>query len=458
MGYRLSSLLATVGALALVAAVVPQNEVRAAQAAPGAPAQGQPGAPPGLSIGDNNIQSVAAVVNDHVISEYDLNQRMALFIATSGLQAPSKEALAQLRPQILRALEDETLQLQEAAKHKIVVKTGDVDAAVKQVAQDNNLTGEQITATLRTAGVSITTFRNQLTAQIAWQHLIEARYAGTVQVSDEQVDAALARIKNGADKPQFAVSEIFLGLDKPEDDEKVKTAAQQIIQQLNLGAVFPTVAGQFSQAPSAAGGGDIGWVIQGQLPAELDNTLKDMQPGQIAGPIKSEGGYYIVLLRDRLEPVGTQQVEVPKPDPSAPIPVDRLLLQLPPGAPPELVKQAMDFAEQMRPRIRNCGDLPDIAKAVNGALFTLGNIKPGDLAKEFTDAILATPPGGVAQPIRSDAGVELFVRCDPAIRKVTPFVMPTRDDMFNQIFTQQMTVLARSYLRDLRRDSVVETR
>jgi peptidyl-prolyl cis-trans isomerase SurA len=90
--------------------------------------------------------------------------------------------------------------------------------------------------------------------------------------------------------------------------------------------------------------------------------------------------------------------------------------------------------------------------------FRLGAVKLADLAMELADAIKKAPPGGVTPPLMSDAGVELFVRCDAAVRTVNPIVIPTRDEVQQQLFVQQLTVMSRSYLRDLKRDAVVEIR
>ena len=423
-------------------------------------AQDAPAAGPLLPVvGDHNTQGVSAIVNDYLISDFDVNQRTALFLVTAGIQNPPADALAQIRQQVLRALIDETLQLQEAAKRKITIKKDEVDSAVGQVATDNGLSVEQLTTTLRQAGVSMQTFRHQLTAQIAWNRLIEARYAGAINVTDDQIDSALDRIKEGATRPQFQVAEIFLGLGRPEDDTQVRENAEQIATQLTLGANFPNVARQFSQSPSAAGGGNIGWVQQGQLPAEVDKALAEMHPGQVSQPIKSEGGYYIVMLVDRREPLGTKPVEAPQRDPNSPLPLERILLPLPPESPGETIKQAMSFAETMRPHIRSCADIPAVVAQAQGLQhFRLGEIKLADLATELADAIGKTPPGGVTPPLTSDAGVELFVRCDPAVRVVKPIEIPSRDEVTQQLFVQQLTVLSRSYLRDLKRDAVVEIR
>jgi peptidyl-prolyl cis-trans isomerase SurA len=411
-------------------------------------------------IGDQNTHGAAAIVNDYIITDHDVNQRTALFIATSGIRNPSPEALAQMRQQVLRALEDETLQLQEASKLKITVPKADVDRAVESIAMDNNMTVAQFTQTLAAAGVSMLTFRNSLTAQIAWQRLVGARYAGRVNITEEEVDAALERLKQGASKPQFHVGEIFLSVDNPSEEAAVKMEADQIAQQLTLGANFPAVARQFSRAPSAASGGNIGWVQQGQLPEALDKVLSDMRPGQVTAPIRAEGGYYLLMLADRREPAGTEEVQGPPPlDPNGPIPVDRILLPLPPNAAPEYRAQALRFATEISGVIQTCADIVKMDLASQGIQhFRLGEIRVADLAPEFGEAIAKTPPGGVSAPTPSDAGIELFVRCDPAPRRVVVQKIPTREEVHQQLLDQQLGVLSRSYLRNLRRDGVVETR
>ena len=136
-------------------------------AAPPATATAQPPAsagPPPLSpervtiTADKPVVStgVAAIVNDYVISDYDLNQRVALFIATSGVR-PTPESLAQIRTQVLRSVEDEVLQLQEAARHKITVSKAEVDRALQNISNDNKIPMDQLLGTVTNAGVTVET-------------------------------------------------------------------------------------------------------------------------------------------------------------------------------------------------------------------------------------------------------------------------------------------------------------
>jgi len=405
---------------------------------------------------------VAAIVNDYVISDYDLNQRVQLFIATSGVR-PTPETLAQIRAQVLRSVEDEVLQLQEAARHKIAVSKAEVDRAIQNIANDNKIAVDQILMTVTSAGVTVDTFRQQVAAQLTWQKVVGARYGTDVIINDQQVSEAMERLKAGADKPQFLVSEIFIAVDRPEDETMVGASAKQIADQLKQGAPFATVASQFSQSPSAADGGDIGWVVQGQLSEELDGALSELKPGETGGAIRSEGGYYVVALRDRREPIGFVVEETPASatgfDPERELPLDRLLVPLPPNSTEMIKERAMQLGTNIKNSVRTCNDLPAVQAQLQGSLYTrLGLMKPAALAQDLRDALEKTEPGRVVEPFFSPAGLEVIMRCDTPAVKPVAFELPTREELEQQLFVQQMSVFAKSYLRDLRRNAVVETR
>ena len=405
---------------------------------------------------------VAAIVNDYVISDYDLNQRVQLFIATSGVR-PTPETLTQIRAQVLRSVEDEVLQLQEAARHKIAVSKAEVDRALQNIANENKIPVEQILMTVTSAGVTVDTFRQQVAAQLTWQKVVGARYGTDVIINDQQVDEAMERLKAGADKPQFLVSEIFIAVDRPEDETMVAASAKQIADQLKQGAPFATVASQFSQSPSAADGGDIGWVVQGQLSEELDGALSELKPGETSGAIRSEGGYYVVALRDRREPIGFVVEEMPTSatgfDPERELPLDRLLVPLPPNSSEMIKERAMQLGTNIKNSVRTCNDLPAVQAQLQGSLYTrLGLMKPAALAQDLRDALEKTEPGKVVEPFFSPAGLEVIMRCDTPAVKPVAFELPTREELEQQLFVQQMSVFAKSYLRDLRRNAVVETR
>jgi peptidyl-prolyl cis-trans isomerase SurA len=413
----------------------------------------------------HSADGVAAVVNDSLISTYDLRQRVALYVATAGTRAPSEEVLKQIKDQVLKQLETERLQLLEAQKNDITVSAEEVDKAIDNIVQDNHLTSDQLKLVLGHAGVQMSTLRAQIAAQIAWAKTVQGQYGDRVHVSKEEVDAEMGRITAGKDKPHFLVSEIFESVDSPDQEPKIQKDMQDLVTQLQQGGNFQTTARQFSQNPTAAHGGDLGIVLEGELPNDLYAALLKMHVGEISPPVRSVGGYYILYLRDRQEGASAKAPDAtPPPPPPNPNPDSLALVRilLPVGSKPskQLVQQAGQAANALREHITSCAMAPEVVKQLHGAqFFNLGTMKLAELSAEMQNAIKSTPPGGVTPPFLSSAGVELIVRCDHGAPRVSgSFHVPTKDEVENQLFEDKMAVFSRQYMRDLRRNADVEAK
>ena len=426
-------------------------------------AQPQPGSEP-LDVGETpeaaqeHGDAVAAIVNDTVITDYDLRQRLGLYVATSGAH-PDGNALKQIRSQILEQLETERIELLEAQKNNISVSAADVDKALANILKDNHMTEDQLKQVLGRGGVKISTMRAQLAGQIAWSKTVQEQYGDRIDVSADDVNTEMQRLAEGKNKPHYLAAEIFEAVDNPEDDTKILKNMEDLENQLHSGAPFAAVARQFSQNPTAAQGGDLGMVVDGQLPKELNDALSKMKPGMISEPIRSSGGYYILALRQRLEGEGTkipepaQQVDT---HPSS-LPLGRILLAIGPKPPKDLLERVVQVAGSIRDHISSCDQLPDLAKQAKGIqVFNLGTMPLSELSPEIQKALAQTEPGEVTAPFQSAAGVELIVRCDKAAPKLVAFQMPSRDDIEQQLFEDRMGVLSRQYLRDLKRDADIE--
>jgi peptidyl-prolyl cis-trans isomerase SurA len=410
----------------------------------------------------DDSDSIAATVNDESISDYELRQRVALYIATSGInQQLNEQQKARIRSQILENLEAEKLQLQEAVKKKITVSPVEVDKRVNAMLANNHITIEQLRASLNSAGASEESLRAQITASIAWQKAVQDEYGDEINITPEMVKAELQRNAEGANKPHFHVMEIFLPVDNPEQDAKVKKNAEDIENQLHQGAPFAMVARQFSQHPTAVTGGDIGWVHQGQLAPELDREISKLDVGMITPPIRSTGGYYVLALRERQEPLGTKvNTEADKPvDMTGNLPIARLLFPVNPHAPKAELENVMNVANQIRERYQGCDGMDEIHKKLPGSIFmNLGAMKLADLSPQIQKALADTHSGEAAAPFFSEAGIEVIGRCDKRIEVKTAYVLPTKDEVEDQLFQTQIATLMRRYLRDLKREANIQVR
>jgi peptidyl-prolyl cis-trans isomerase SurA len=425
---------------------------------------GPPVANEAAIVEHNPGDAVAAIVNESPITDYDLRQRVALFIATSNIH-PTDEVRKQIREQILKQLETERLELLEAQKNKVTVSSSEVDKAIDDIMKENHLVADQLKGVLTGAGVQMATFRSQIAAQIAWSKLVQDELGDRVHVSKEDVQAELGRIKEGSNKPRYLVSEIFQPVDTPEQDAKAHKDMDDLANQIALGAPFQTVARQFSQNPTAAQGGDLGWVQEGQLSPELDAELNKLHPGEVSPAIRSVGGYYLLMLRERQEPAGTK---LPDPSqqqtqyPAGELPLDRILFPLSPKTPKDVVEAAGQAAAKFRAHIQGCDHLQQlVGEAFHGGgvqYYSLGLIKLAELSPQIQTALSQTQAGEATPPFGSSAGIEIIVRCDKAVPKMTAISIPTQDQVEQQLYEDQISTLARQYLRDLRRDADIETR
>jgi peptidyl-prolyl cis-trans isomerase SurA len=414
------------------------------------------GTPPADAVIEDGV---AATVNDQPISDYEVRQRMELNAALSGVEM-TPEIMKRMRAEALDKLEEEKLELQEAQKKHVSVSPAEVDKRVQQMVADAHVDRAKLHEILASAGVEDTTLRAWIAAQIAWTKTVEDEYDDRVDVTDADVDAELAREEQGAHKRHYLVEEIFLPVDSPDQEGKVLKDAQNIESQIQAGGQFTSLARQYSQSPSAANGGDIGWIYDGQLAPELNAELAKMSAGAVSQPVRAIGGYYILALRAMQEPVGTK-VPVVQEDtnPAGMMPLARILLPLGPKPTREIAEGALKVAAQLRTHILDCDHLDRIPTVIKGAVYmNLGMMKVSDMSADMQAALAKTKSGEVAMPFLSPAGIELIVRCDKRQPVVNVFQMPTRDEVKDRLFDQQITAYANRYKRDLKRDADIDVR
>lgn len=418
----------------------------------------------------------AAVVNDIIISTFDLDQRIKLVMVTSGAQGP--DAAKRLRPQVLRQLVDELLQLQEAQKANVKLTADDLDKNFQRIAKQNQTTTDSINKMLDDNGIARVTLQNQLKADLAWQKLIQGRLAPRVTVSDEEVDAAYQQALAAASQTQYAVSEIFIAVDVPEAEEQARQNIQSILGHLRAGATFTAIARQFSQSASATNGGDIGWVGEGDVPTAVAEALRKMSPGGVSDPIRAAGGYYVVGLREKRLPkdskVASSDAE-PAARPQAAqkmrgvLTLGRVSIPLAEGASKAKQEQAKNVSVELYRSINGCSSAGQVARSRGAKFDMIGSITVKDMAPQFVKILAQTPNGRATPPLRGATGVELFVICSggmvPAVQvgggggpTTTKAKEVTKEDIENRLFNQELSMLARRYLRDLRRDATIEMR
>lgn len=392
------------------------------------------------------VYQIAAVVNEEVISVMDLSNRAKLVIFSSGLPG-SPEVYRRLTPQILQTLIDERLQLQEAKARNIGVSDAEIDAILRDMEQRNNLPAGGLDDFLAERGIEKTTLESQIRANLGWRKLIRARFQRQAEVGEEEIDEAMRNLQAASDKPRNLVAEIFLAVDDPASEEKVRQSALRIMQQIRNGGRFDELARAFSQNAAAASGGDLGWLVQGQLDDQLEEAITTMQPGEISGPIRSGAGYHIILLRDRTFPGGASPDKVT-------VDLRQIILPLPQLVGEAEIRAAAADAEEIRRTVDSCdalsGSLPGGA-----SVRKIGRLRVSDLAPQIQQTVMALGPDQISMPLRAPNAIVMVMVCD---RKTEGDTLPDRNEIADRLRTQKLDLLSRRYLRDLRRSAFIDVR
>jgi len=445
---KLAACTASILALTVASLGLPAVAQEAAPAAP--PVVDAPAAPAAAARANPLSESVAAVVNDDIISSYDLMQRMRLLMVTSGLQ-PTQENLPQLEQEALRSLIDEHVQMQElrrvekAQKITIISTDKEVEEQIEDIAKGNNMTAAQLTQQLQSQGVGIDTWKAQIRADSSWQAWISGRYGSRLRIGDDQIKAFERRQAEAASKPQYQVSEVFIDAGRVGGMDVALNGAKQLVTQMQQGAPFPAVARQFSASPTAANGGDAGWVSPGEMPPEVDAALEQLRPGQLSAPIPVRDGVYIVYLREKRSGAKTALVDL-----------KQIAVALPKDAPQAQVDAAQKLLVDLKPKITSCETLEATAGKIEGVVAgDLGEAEITDLAPAFQEAANTLKVGQVSDPIRTDAGLPLIAVCG---KRQSGAQAPTHDQIENRLRGQQLALISKRYLRDLRNSATIETR
>lgn len=392
---------------------------------------------------------IAAVVNDEMISGYDLDQRIRLL--TGGGKLPnSAEQRSRLTAQVLRSMVDERLQLQEAKRLNIKVDQKEIDDAFARIEKQNGIPPGQLAERLKADGMNIESLEAQVKATIAWTKVVRRRGGRFATVSEDEIDEAMARIKENANKPSHLVSQIFLPVDSPQEEAQVENNARRLLDELRNGAPFTTLAAQFSQDPSARMGGDMGWLQVGQLPEEVEKVLAQMPVGAVSLPIRSADGYHIVALRDRRAPQAGAS------DDDVQVAIHQLIVPISANAGPQETAGQRELAQTISETVKGCEDMDKAASEMGSkASGDSGLIRVGEMPAELRKVVLGLKVGEPSKPLPVQGGLRVLMVCE---RKDPPSNLPSRQDVARMLVEQKLEMQARRFLRDLRQTAFVDIR
>jgi peptidyl-prolyl cis-trans isomerase SurA len=235
-----------------------------------------------------------AVVNDSAVTGYDLAQRAQILVFL-GFSAANTDML---RSESLETLIGDRLKLQEGARLGLTASAEEIDERITSFAKRSGKSEAEFRAGLSAQGISKTALDDMISAEVVWQQVVQTRFARRVEPGEAEIDAEIALLQQRVGA-SYLIAEIRLPVgDEGRTQAEVQALAEKLYASLSQGGDFAAAVRRYSRAPSAAKGGDVGWVSSDKIPPELTIMLSELSPGQITRPFPASSGLTILKLID----------------------------------------------------------------------------------------------------------------------------------------------------------------
>jgi peptidyl-prolyl cis-trans isomerase SurA len=406
-----------------------------------------PAAPVGPAAAQDSMR-IAAVVNEDVISELDIYMRLRMAMLSARLD-DTPETRDRLMPQVLRNLIDDRLKLQEAKRENITINPADVEKRIDALADRNNMSRDELAAFLRGNGILVEALADQINSELSWARLVQRKLRPRINITDQEINDEAKRIRATAGETEYKLYQIFLAVDAPDQESSVRDSGERLIEQLNEGADFESLASEFSQDEGALKGGDWGWMRMDQMEPAVAQEIQIAPTGQVIGPVRGTGGYYIAFAKEtRVSSIadtgdGTVNVKM-------------LLWSLTANAAESEVNRAISQAKTISTKIESCAQMPTVAQEASPGVYReLGNVLVSELPAQARNLAINQPVDVPADPVRTNQGIALYMICG---RQAGDESGLSRTSIADRLGQQRLETLARGYLSDLRRAAVIDIR
>jgi len=352
------------------------------------------------------IDRIVAVVNEGVITEFELRNRVEQVLRQLTAQKTDLPPRRVIEKQVLERLITERALLQIAEETNIRLEGPQLDRAVASIAQRNNMEPEAFRKALEEEGTDFNAFRDQIRTEIMIARLRDREVDSRIVVTEAEIDNYLANMaQDASQQDEYNLGHILILTPEgasPEQLAELRAKAEKAMAELKEGKDFAQVSATYSDAQNALQGGGLGWRSQAQLPSLFIDAAKPLKIGDVSEVLRSSNGFHILKLLDkRGKDVQTivRQTHV-----------RHILIKT-----NEVVSdsEARTRLLQLKERIENGTSFEELAKLNSDDLSAskggdLGWLNPGDTVPDFERAMDALQPGQVSDPVRSPFGWHLI--------------------------------------------------
>ncbi len=379
--------------------------------------------------GAQNLFAPVATVNTSVVTEFEVQQRVR-FLQILNASGATRSAAIQ-------SLIDERLRSDAIREAGLVLSEAGINEGLEEFAGRTNLSLEEFTAALAQAGVEQETLRDFVVNGIAWRELIRARYGNRVNITEDEIDRALAAQNGGVSNIRVLVSEIIIPAPPPRAAE-VAAIAEQISESRST-AEFSAFARQYSATATRAAGGQLPWQALSNLPPALQPLILSLSPGEVTQPLNIPNAVALFQLRD-IEETGAPERSYAT--------IEYAAYYMAGGRSAETLQQAANLAAQ----VDVCDDLYAFAKGQPEGVLDRETSAPGDLPQDFAIELSKLDPGEVSTALtRSDGQALVFLMlCG---RTASQNADVSREDVALALRQRRLSGFADGLLAQLRADA-----
>ncbi|MDD1826932.1 peptidylprolyl isomerase SurA [Photobacterium sp. ZSDE20] len=396
------------------------------------------------------LDSVKVIVNEGVILQSDIDASMKTLRANakkSGQTLPSQDVLNE---QVLEKLIIDTIQTQEAERIGVRIDDARLDQAIEGIAKDNNQTVEQLTASVAEEGLSYNAFREQVRKEIAASEARNALVRRRINILPAEVDNLadiLAQETNAT--VQYKIGHIQLRFNDDQTKEELEAQAKDLVEELNSGKDFSTMAYTYSKGPKALQGGDWGWMRKEEMPTIFADQIKMQNKGSIIGPFRSGVGFHILKIEDvkGLETVAVTEVNARH------ILIKPTVILSDDGA----KEQLEEITRRVNAGEASFGDLAQQYSQDPGSAVQdgeLGYQTPDLYVPEFKHQVETLPEGKISAPFKTVHGWHIVEVLDR--REVDRTDSALKNKAYQILFNRKFNEEAGAWLQEVRASAFVE--
>lgn len=414
-----------------------------------APATGQPR--PAVRNGD----WIVAVINQELVTAGELERRVERAQQEASQRSGAASAEGVLRQRALDSLIEERVIVTYARDTGMKIEDGDLDRAVQSVAQQNQISVEQLRERLRQEGLDYQRFRNNLRDQMLVERVREREVYQRIRITDLEIDRLVDQQRAAAQADaELNIAQILITVPEgasPAEREARKARADEALARVRRGEPFAAVAASMSEDAHRAKGGEIGLRAASRLPDLFVDAVRPLSAGDVvAVPVASGAGFHVLKLLERRDGAAMRVSQTR---------ARHILLRTSPQLSADAAaRRLVELQRQIQAGTRSFEDsakqFSDDGSAASGG--DLGWAGPGTFVPEFEEAMNALAPGGISDPVVSRFGVHLIQVLER--REVSVETKQLREQARAQLRENKFDEAYAEWAKELRARAYIEMR